>query len=83
MLSSVPVEDDENVEIDLEELNRLIAAEADNMDWEADDVAASPQRDRDTAVGTNYRAIEVARTRVLSDLDGEWSLDDITNHSGD
>ena len=82
MLSSVSVQDDEDVEIDLEELNRLIAVEAGDMSWEADDVAFSPQHDKDTAIGADYRAIEVARTRVVSDLEGEWSLDDITDHSG-
>lgn len=82
MLSSAPVEDDEDVEIDLEELNQLIAAEAGTLGWEADEVATAPQQDRDTAIGSDYRAMEVARTRVVSDQDGEWTLDDIAHHSG-
>jgi hypothetical protein len=68
--------------IDIEELNRLIAAEAGSIGWETDDVATSPQNVQDAAIVNNYRAIEVASTRVLHDQDGEWSLDDITDHSG-
>lgn len=82
MLSSVPVEDDDDAEIDIDELNRLIAAEAGSIGWETDDVATSPQNVRDAAIVNNYRAIEVASTRVVHDQDGEWSLDDITDHSG-
>lgn len=83
MLSSAPVEDDEDTEIDLEELNRLIAIEVGSIGWQAEDVASAPSQDRETSVGSGYRAIEVGRAKIMSDQEGEWSLDDMMDHSGD
>jgi hypothetical protein len=83
MLSSAPVEDGEDTEFDIEELNRLIAIEVGSIGWQAEDVASAPSQDREAAIGSGYRAIEVGRAKIMSDQEGEWSLDGMMDHSGD
>lgn len=77
MLSGHSNSDETDVEVDMDELNRLIAIEADKLDWEFDDVASAPLSNPETAIGSEYRPVDVGNIKLVSDQDGRWTLDDI------
>lgn len=77
MLSRHADSDETDVEVDMDELNRLIAIEAAKLDWDFDDVASAPLPNPETAIGSEYRPVDVGKIKLLTDRDGHWTLDDI------